>query len=287
MMMPSNPQPEDHARRMDADLWPLLEAWPYRPDVIPAARELIAANGHRMIQLRMDIGILQMEATGRPDGTMPHGHDSLLAYYTAEESRLPGETLPYKFNMEVCTQLQNEATQYFHRSLAYTELKNWPLVIADTSHVLDIIDMVSEYAEDDDVVWQFVQIFPNLFLQNTRARVTLCTNTGDYPAARGIIEHALTEMQNYFTTQFDPPPPDDPPPREIIALQEMMAELESNRPRSEEEALAEEIQQAVQSEDYEKAATLRDRLKFLRSTPRNKTKKQVRPESGGAAPSAM
>ena len=34
--------------------------------------------------MRLDLGLLQMEMTGRPDGAKPHGYDSLLEYFEAQ-----------------------------------------------------------------------------------------------------------------------------------------------------------------------------------------------------------
>ena len=46
------------------------------------------------MQLRIDLGILQMEMTGRPDGQRPHNCESLLVYHQrrAERAEARGET---------------------------------------------------------------------------------------------------------------------------------------------------------------------------------------------------
>ena len=54
--------------------------WPYDPATI-SARWILGADGKRRLQLRLDLGILQMESTGRPDGLRPHEADSLLDHY--------------------------------------------------------------------------------------------------------------------------------------------------------------------------------------------------------------
>ena len=38
-------------------------------------------DGRSKVQLRVDLGILQMETDGRPDGLRPEGFDSWLKYY--------------------------------------------------------------------------------------------------------------------------------------------------------------------------------------------------------------
>jgi len=41
-------------------------------------RTLKGKDGMPKIQLRVDLGLLQMNAEGRPDGKKPFGHESLL-----------------------------------------------------------------------------------------------------------------------------------------------------------------------------------------------------------------
>ena len=262
------------------DLWPLMQAWPFSTsdeDAPPRARLVVAANGRRMIQLRVDIGILQMEPQGRPDGATPHGMDSLLAYYTAEEHRNPDDTLPYKLGVEACNELQSEIHQYYSRCLAHAELRNWLGVVEDSGHILDVIDLVGEYAEADESAWQFTQLYPTILLQHTQARVSLCRETGSFADARGLIEDAIRDLTDFFAEQYDSPAsPDAPPPHEIAELEAMLADLENDRPRSPEEALREEIDRALSAENYEKAASLRDQLKRLGT--RGKNKKRIRPE---------
>ena len=69
-----------------------------------------------------------------------------------------------------------------------------------------------------------------------------------------------------------------PPAPELVALQELVAQVERRRPRSEAETLREELARAVELENYEKAAFLRDQLKTLQGLgPRAAGKKRIRP----------
>ena len=40
--------------------------------------------------MRIDLGLLQMELDGRPDGQRPHGFESLLDYYEARRKKAGG-----------------------------------------------------------------------------------------------------------------------------------------------------------------------------------------------------
>ncbi len=38
------------------------------------------ADGREVLQMRLDMGVLQLEMDGRPDGSQPHGYESYLDY---------------------------------------------------------------------------------------------------------------------------------------------------------------------------------------------------------------
>ena len=69
---------------MERDLSELLDEWPFEPGKINV-RLLRGRDGEPIIQVRLDLGILQMRTEGRPDGARPHGFDSLLEF---QEARL-------------------------------------------------------------------------------------------------------------------------------------------------------------------------------------------------------
>src|SRR6201986_5065216 len=71
-----------HIRVMDFDISPLLDHWAYKPGQV-VVRKFKGKDGKEKIQLRVDLGLLQMNADGRPDGKRPFGHNSLFDYYQA------------------------------------------------------------------------------------------------------------------------------------------------------------------------------------------------------------
>src|SRR5437667_10916272 len=65
---------------MNFDISHLLEQWDYQPGQV-VVRKFIGKDGTEKIQLRVDLGILQMNAQGRPDGKRPSGFASLFEFY--------------------------------------------------------------------------------------------------------------------------------------------------------------------------------------------------------------
>ena len=75
---------------MDFDISHLLEHWDYKPGQV-VVRKIKGRDGLDKIQLRVDLGLLQMNVEGRPDGKRPFGHPSLLEYYQARLYKYLGE----------------------------------------------------------------------------------------------------------------------------------------------------------------------------------------------------
>ncbi|MFT5423502.1 MAG: hypothetical protein ACI89L_001282 [Phycisphaerales bacterium] len=71
---------------MNRDLTEILKEWPYEPGELHV-RLIEGTDDEPKLQVRLDLGILQMNAEGRPDGEQPFGYDSLLEYH---EARLDG-----------------------------------------------------------------------------------------------------------------------------------------------------------------------------------------------------
>jgi hypothetical protein len=61
---------------MSFDISALLDQWDYQPGQV-VVRKFRGKDGQDKIQLRVDLGLLQMNAKGRPDGKRPFGHESL------------------------------------------------------------------------------------------------------------------------------------------------------------------------------------------------------------------
>src|SRR5437868_13333022 len=76
----------DHLFKMSLDLNTILKDWPHENRTIKV-RKILGLDGRQKLQLRIDLGVLQMELTGRPDGLRPHGCESLLTYHQLRATR--------------------------------------------------------------------------------------------------------------------------------------------------------------------------------------------------------
>src|SRR6266581_1176937 len=98
-----------HIRLMDFDISHLLAQWDYQPGQV-VVRKFLAKDGREKIQLRVDLGLLQMNAEGRPDGKRPFGYPSLFDYFQARLFKYVaahnGSDEGFKLKAEECAKLQ-------------------------------------------------------------------------------------------------------------------------------------------------------------------------------------
>lgn len=271
---------------MSRDISTVVSGWDYDPNEV-RARYIRADDGTPKLQLRLDLGVFQMELEGRPDGNRPRGFVSLRDFYIEEERRSPNQLLAYSLDADACGELQQEAMQYYYRMMAYHALGDLAGVVRDSEHNLDLIDMVSEYAADDEVAWQFMQIYPYMRMMNVRAQADMMMQSGAFDNAERLVAETIEDMEQFFHENYESENEDGSPvpaPPELISLRELAEQIDRRRPRSEAETLQEELERAVELENYEKAAFLRDQLKALTGfAPRagGSAMKRVRPPGGG------
>ena len=143
---------------MNYDIGDLLNGWEFNPDEF-LARRIRTSKGDEKLQIRIDMGVLQLELNGRPDGKTPHDCPSLLEYYqNLIETRDESEDLI--LDEEECEDLFQEAWQFYHRYLSLFYLEDYGGVVTDTEHTLQIFDLVDQHAPNDEIRWYFEQYYP-------------------------------------------------------------------------------------------------------------------------------
>src|SRR5262249_6520002 len=116
---------------MSLDLNTILKDWSHENRAIKV-RKILGLDGRRKLQLRIDLGGLQMELTGRPDGTRPHNCESLLTYHQLKAARAAAAQETYQLTAEQCAELQQEGIQYYHRYLSLFQINDFHGVVRDT-----------------------------------------------------------------------------------------------------------------------------------------------------------
>ena len=247
------------------DLNTILKDWPHENRAIKV-RKILGLDGRQKLQLRIDLGVLQMELTGRPDGMRPHGCESLLTYHQLRATRAKARNEDYALTPEQCAELQQEGIQYYHRYLSLFQINDFQGVVRDTQRNLDLFTFVAEHIDRDELSWSLQQFRPYVLMMNTRAKASILLGQGKFPEAVAEIERGRDAIVDFFQRSNFPELVSKS--SEIAFLDEWLEEVKAKRPLSKLEIMQREMETAIAKELYERAAELRDAIKLLKAKGR-------------------
>ena len=245
------------------DISPIIEGWEYKPYEL-SVRKIVGSDGKEKVQLRLDLGLLQMEVSGRPDGKRPFGRESLLEYYLdliEEHKAKYGTDESFKLNGEDCSRLRQEGIQYYHRYLSFFQLEDYEGAERDTARNLRVFDLIRKYAADEKDVLALEQFRPYDIMMNARALAAIDLARKEYDRALGHIQEGITKIKSFY---------EDGGQRELFEsswevnlLKDISREVESSKPPTLKDKLEKQLNAAVEKEDYEEAARIRDELQKM------------------------
>lgn len=247
---------------MNTDLRRLLQSWPYDPD--QDARLTQGEDGREILQVRTPVGIEQYELEGRPDGVRPHGMESALEYYQQrlERARAAGKEGEFGLGQRECGELFNEGTLYYFRYIRLFQLKDWRRTLRDTARNLRVFDLVKQHARRTEDQLYLEKWRPYVVRVNATAAIMLELEKGNYDQALRQTEEAMASIEGLedledetFTFERE---------RSLEALRELAGQIRKNRPLSELEQLENQLRRAIERQEFERAAQLRDRIRALK-----------------------
>ncbi len=133
---------------MNEDIGTILKGWKFTPGDL-GVRKITGLDGKSKIQIRMDLGLMQLEWNGRPDADRPEGFSTLLEYYQ-DRRKVGAPSSSFILSRADCWALAQEAMQYYWRRISFFELKEYKNAEEDAMHNISILDMCLEYAEHDE-----------------------------------------------------------------------------------------------------------------------------------------
>jgi hypothetical protein len=243
------------------DIGPLLKGWDYEPGTINV-RKINGQDGSQKLQMRLDLGLLQMEMTGRPDGAKPHGFDSLLEYFESmlkDHEQRNGTELGFHLTSSQCQSLREEAVQYYHRYLSLFVLEDFDGVVRDTARNLKVLDLCGKYAVDEQDRLILEQYRPYIIMMNSRASASLLVEKKQYPEALLAVEEGMEAIKSFFE-RFGQEEA-FPASSEIKVLKRFAREIRKKMPIDPLVKLQGQLEKAIKHERYEDAAKLRDEIK--------------------------
>jgi hypothetical protein len=248
---------------MSEDIREVLAEWPYAPGEL-TVRKIIGDDGREKIQMRLDLGLLQMEMTNRPDGERPNGHESLLHYHLDQLDqyrRRNGTDLGFELSAEQCQALRAEAVMYYHRYLSLFVLEEYDLVERDTARNLQVLDLTHKYAAERSDKVAFQHYRPYIVMMNTRAKAQRALQAKAYRSALAHVDAGLRAIREFFETfgqeeTFETC-------AEAAILLTVRQEILEQMPADPITKLQKELDAALRQQRYEDAARLRDQIKQL------------------------
>ena len=270
---------EPSQRRMPSkDITPVLKGWDYESGTINV-RKVNGIDGTPKLQMRLDLGLLQMEMSGRPDGAKPHGFESLLDYFEAqlaEHRRTNGSDLGFHLSSEQCQSLREESLMYYQRYLSLFVLEEFAGVVRDTSRNLRVLDLCGRFAIDESDRLVLEQYRPYITMMNSRASAYLQLKSGRPAEALRTVDAGLKSIREFFE-KFGQ---EEAYGRsnEVRVLKRFAREIRRKLPVNPMDRLQRKLEKAVKKEEYEEAARLRDKIAALqhrRGAGGSSSKKEV------------
>src|SRR5687767_4205782 len=187
-------------KSLSKDILPLLKGWDYEPGTINV-RKISGLDGAPKLQMRLDLGLLQMEMTGRPDGVRPHGCESLLDYFETQlkdHRTRNGTELGFHLTSSQCQSLREEAVMYYHRYLSLFVLEEFPGVVRDTARNLRVLDLCGKFAVNEQDRLVLEQYRPYITMMNVRAQASILYKEKRFTAALEAVNDGLARIKEFF-----------------------------------------------------------------------------------------
>jgi hypothetical protein len=229
----------------------ILAAWTYDPQTVNV-RLVTGSDDRDVLQMRVDMGVLQLEVDGRPDGTRPFGFQTYYDY-------LLGEALHDKhFEMgeEQCAEVDREFVQFYHRRICWLTLREFERAVEDADHTLGLMDFCAAHSPSDEWTVGHEQYRPFVLFHRTQA-AALAELEGDSPeTAVHQINVGLDRLQRLFAQHDSEELFEDD--ELVVRLTELRESLRDHYQVG--RTLYEQLRDAVDAEQYELAARIRDEL---------------------------
>jgi hypothetical protein len=237
------------ARKPNIDL--ILKEWPYEPNSV-SVRVVQGRDGRDVIQMRIEMGILQLEVEGRPDGDRPGGFETFYDYLV-DAARRDADMV---MTEDQCSEADREFVQFYHRRICWLAIREFEQAMHDADHTLGLMDFCRAHSPDENWTMTHEQYRPFVLFHRTQAATLCALEDDDAEAAIEAVNQGLRRMRELFRNyETDDDFEDHELVARLIELRESVREKFSVG-----RTLQEQLGDAIASEQYELAARLRDQL---------------------------
>ena len=249
------------------DISAALRGWNYDSSRVNV-RLIRGRDGKPKLQLRLDLGLLQMELNGRPDGKRPHRAASELDYLKRKLSlheQRHGRATGFVLTSRECAALREESAMYYHRYLGLFVLEQFEAVVRDTQHNLDVLDLCAQYGRHEFDRLCLEQYRPYILMMHTRARASEALRQGYARTALAFLRGGIKQILRLVPREHRKEAVRES--SEIRILADMLQQIRHQLPADPRLALQRKLSEAIARERYEEAAALRDQIMALQATP--------------------
>ncbi|TWU49114.1 UvrB/UvrC motif-containing protein [Rubripirellula reticaptiva] len=229
----------------------LLSTWKFDPATLNV-RMVKGKDDRDLIQMRVDMGVLQFETTGRPDGGEVHGHETVLEWLLQKQLDDPS----YILNEDECNEVDREFMQFYHRRICWLRLEFYARAVMDADHTLRLMDVTNQMSPEEEWTQTHEQYRPFVLFHRTQADALGELEDDTAEEAVQAINRGLETMRNFFT-KYDAEEHFDSDEL-VVRLVELRESLRTEYEVG--QTLNEKLEAAVAGEQYELAARLRDEL---------------------------
>lgn len=243
------------------DITDILRGWEFDSD--NQMRIITADDGRQVLQVRQPLGIEQYELDGRPDGTKPQGRDSVLEAFEERRDNYVsshGGDAGFQIVHEDFQLLQSESLLYYFRYLVLFQIGDFVRTARDTEHNLRVCSLVERFAASEEDRKEVLQYRPYIVRMNAISRAMISLHKELQGAAEEILQTAIRDIEGLAdigTTAFQ-----FERERSLNYLKATLKQIADKKP-SPAQSLKLQLDRAVEEEDYEMAAVLRDRIRGL------------------------
>ncbi len=246
---------------MDEDITYILKTWKFDPD--KQVRVIKAANGREVLQVRQPMGIEQYELDGRPDGLEPSDRESYLDIFEDQlKNHIASQATDrgFSINHEEFLKLQNEGILYYYRYLVLFQIGEFERTERDTRHNLHLCDLIEKYTENEEDKIEILQYRPYILRMYAISKAMVALSKQQKTVARTAIETAIEEIEGL--ANIDTPAFQFEQIRSLNYLRSTLKHVLDHKGGAVDH-LQQEMENAVQEENYERAAELRDQIRHL------------------------
>jgi hypothetical protein len=250
---------------MRRDIDEALRDWPFDPGAGEIlAREVKARDGRSIVQVRVELGILQMEVEGRPDGARPHGFTTYLDFMRHRVASRGREAASgasrWTMASDHCAESDREFVQFNQRRVAWLSLQRYDRALRDADHTLALMDFVARHGINEEYIAAHERLRGLVLFHRTQAAAALALERRRPDEAIEVVQEGSDRLVRHHQAWCEANDEDEIPDLPLIEqLRELEREIRRNF--AVQKTLREQLDEAVAAEDYERAARLRDQIR--------------------------